>query len=87
MVGAARIGDFAWAVENLLNRIIDGTRERSGAMLAALKDAIAVLPALVSEFEGKSGPVAGIDAIAARADSLAGGQPTSARARCSATCL
>jgi chemosensory pili system protein ChpA (sensor histidine kinase/response regulator) len=80
VVGAARIGDFAWAIENLLNRIIDGTRERSGAMLAVLKEAIAALPALVAEIEGKSGSVAGIESIAARADTLAGGQPTSARA-------
>jgi chemosensory pili system protein ChpA (sensor histidine kinase/response regulator) len=32
VVGARRIGDFAWAVENLLNRVIDGTLERSSPM-------------------------------------------------------
>jgi chemosensory pili system protein ChpA (sensor histidine kinase/response regulator) len=80
MVGAARIGDFAWSVENLLNRVIDGTRARSALMLETLRDAIAMLPALVAEFEGRSEPVQGIAAIIARADAHAGGQTTSGRA-------
>ncbi len=42
VVGAHRIGDFAWSVENLLNRIIDGTLERSSGMLATLREAIAI---------------------------------------------
>ena len=42
VVGARRIGDFAWSVENLLNRVIDGTLERSSGMLATLREAIAI---------------------------------------------
>ena len=42
VVGARRMGDFAWSVENLLNRVIDGTLERSSGMLAALREAIAL---------------------------------------------
>ncbi len=80
VVGAARIGDFAWSVENLLNRIIDGTRERSALMLETLRDAIAMLPALVIEFEGRSAPVEGVAAIMVRADAHAGGQTASGRA-------
>jgi len=34
VVGARRIGDFAWSVENLLNRVIDGTLERSGGNIS-----------------------------------------------------
>ena len=41
VVGARRIGDFAWSVENLLNRVIDGTLDRSSGMLATLREAIA----------------------------------------------
>ena len=52
VVGARRIGDFAWSVENLLNRVIDGTLERSSGMLGTLSEAIAVLPALVGELAG-----------------------------------
>ncbi len=79
VVGAARIGDFAWSVENLLNHIIDGTRERTALMLATLRDAIALLPALVVEFEGRSAPVSGVEAVMARADAHAGGLPAAAR--------
>ena len=67
VVGARRIGDFAWSVENLLNRVIDGTLDRSARMLATLKEAIAALPALVGELEGRASEVAGLDALAARA--------------------
>jgi chemosensory pili system protein ChpA (sensor histidine kinase/response regulator) len=81
MVGATRIGDFAWSIENLLNRIIDGTRERSALTLTTLRDAVALLPALVAEFEGRSTPVPGVAAIMARADSQAGGLPGPGRAK------
>ena len=79
VVGARRIGDFAWSVENLLNRIIDGTLDRNAGMLATLREAIALLPALVGELEGKTGAVAGVDALAARAEAHATGQPAPAR--------
>jgi chemosensory pili system protein ChpA (sensor histidine kinase/response regulator) len=80
VVGAARIGDFAWSIENLLNRIIDGTRERSAAILTTLRDSIDMMPALVAEFEGRSVPVEGATAITTRADAHAGVQTSSARA-------
>ncbi len=81
VVGARRIGDFAWSVESLLNRVIDGTLERSSGMLAALREAIALLPALVGELAGQSGEVAGLAPLAARLESLAAGQPAAAAAR------
>ncbi len=84
VVGARRIGEFAWSVENLLNRIIEGTLERSAAMLATLREAIALLPALVAELEGKTGEVAGVDAIAARAEAHATGAPAATAARATA---
>jgi chemosensory pili system protein ChpA (sensor histidine kinase/response regulator) len=80
MVGATRIGDFAWSIENLLNRIMDGTRERSAALLTTLHDGIAMLPALVAEFEGRSAPIEGATAIMARADAHAGVQTATGRA-------
>ena len=59
VVGARRIGDFAWSVENLLNRVIDGTLERSSGMLGTLSEAIAILPALVGELGGTADDVGG----------------------------
>src|SRR5690606_22045368 len=73
VVGARRIGDFAWAVENLLNRIIDGTLDRSSPMLATLKEAVAALPALVAELDGRGSEVADLAALAARLESHAAG--------------
>ena len=81
VVGARRIGDFAWTVENLLNRVIDGTLERSSGMLATLREAIALLPALVSELGGKQGEVAGLAELAARVEAHAAGQAAPATKR------
>ncbi len=74
VVGARRIGDFAWSVENVLNRIIDGTLERSSGMLATLREATQSLPALVAELAGKSGEVPGLPALVVRLEAHTSGQ-------------
>ena len=78
VVGARRIGDFAWSVENLLNRVIDGTLERSSGMLKTLSEAIAVLPALVGELADAGAEVEGLPGLAARLEAHTAGQPTPA---------
>src|SRR5688572_25588008 len=80
VVGARRIGDFAWSVENLLNRVIDGTLERSSGMLGTLSEAIAVLPALVGELGGASGDVAGLPELVQRLEAHTAGQAAPAAA-------
>ncbi len=80
VVGARRIGDFAWSVENLLNRVIDGTLERSSGMLGTLSEAIAVLPALVGELAGAGAEVEGLPGLAARLEAHTAGQPAAAAA-------
>ncbi len=84
VVGARRIGDFAWSIENLLNRVIDGTLDRSGPMLATLRESVAVLPALVGELEGRGSEVAGLAELAARLETHAAG-PAGPAARAGAT--
>ena len=74
VVGARRIGDFAWSVENLLNRVIDGTLDRSSGMLATLREAIGTLPALVGELGGKDAEVSGLAELAARVEAHTAGQ-------------
>jgi len=78
VVGARRIGDFAWAVENLLNRVIDGTLDRSARMLATLKEAVAALPALVGELEGQGDVTVDLADLAARLEAHAAGPAASA---------
>jgi chemosensory pili system protein ChpA (sensor histidine kinase/response regulator) len=85
VVGARRIGDFAWSVENLLNRVIDGTLERSAGMLATLREAVAALPALVAELDGRGDETEGVPGLVARLEAQAAGQAAPARAAAAAT--
>ena len=76
MVGARRIGDFAWAIENLLNRIIDKTLTRTPGMMAVMRSAVGVMPHLIEQLETGRLPPAGIDDILARAYAFADGRDT-----------
>lgn len=75
MVGAQSLAEFAWAIENLVNRLLDGTLPRTPAISGTLREAVAVVPQLVEQLAG--GPPPGVDAaaLAARAHVLAAGQP------------
>ena len=59
MVGARALGEFAWTIENLLNRVLSGTLSRSSLMLSRLREAVALLPQLIRDFE--HGVAAGVD--------------------------
>jgi chemosensory pili system protein ChpA (sensor histidine kinase/response regulator) len=74
MVNARAISDFAWAIENLLNRILDGTLQRSPAVLQTLRAAIAGLPQLIAELESGSPDRGELAPLAARAHALASGR-------------
>ena len=50
MVGANIIGELAWSVENMLNRLLDGEIQVSGQMLELLDEVIGMLPQLVNDF-------------------------------------
>ena len=75
VVGARRIGDFAWSVENLLNRVIDGTLDRSSGMLATLREAIAT-PAGARRRARRQGrrKLPGLAELAARVEAHTAGQ-------------
>jgi chemosensory pili system protein ChpA (sensor histidine kinase/response regulator) len=74
MVGARLIAEFGWAVENLLNRVIDKTLSRTPGMMALLRSAVAALPELVEQLEsGRQNPVP-VDSIMARAFAYADGR-------------
>lgn len=47
MVGAEIIGEFSWAVENLLNRIMEGSVVPDTEVIAYLDDVMATVPVLV----------------------------------------
>ena len=71
MVGATDISEFAWAIENLLNKLIENTLQRSPAIIATVRDAMAMAGELVNSLEaGKPAP-AKAQGIVDRAHALA----------------
>ncbi|MFO1408090.1 MAG: Hpt domain-containing protein [Steroidobacteraceae bacterium] len=76
MVGASRVSEFSWSVENLLNRVISQTLARSAEIVSVVRDAVAALPSLVDELESGTPADVDVTAIAARADALAGREAT-----------
>ncbi len=76
MVGARLIGEFAWSIENLLNRIIDKTLSRTPGMMSLMRTAVGMLPDLVEHLETGRPLSAPVDPIMARANAFADGRDT-----------
>ncbi|MGA8206162.1 MAG: Hpt domain-containing protein, partial [Woeseiaceae bacterium] len=78
MVGAERIGEFCWSVENLLNRLINRTLVRTPPMVEYIAEAAAAVPELVEQLEVGSEPSADIALLIAKANAFADGDPNAA---------
>ena len=78
MVGAERIGEYCWSIENLLNRLINGTLVRTPPMVAFIMEAAAAVPELVEQLEVGVEPTANINLLMARAHAFAEGEPDAA---------
>ena len=74
MVGARSIAEFAWSIENLLNRIIDKTLSRTPGMMGAVAQSVAALPQLVEQLETGRQSSLPIEALMARAFAFADGR-------------
>jgi chemosensory pili system protein ChpA (sensor histidine kinase/response regulator) len=74
VVGAAALAEFAWSVENLLNRLLDKTLSRSPPILMVLREAVTALPQLIDELEGGQPAAVDVVAIATRAHAMAAGK-------------
>ena len=74
MVGARELAEFAWSIENLLNRLLDNTLSRSQEILGTLRSGVATLPQLIDQLE--TGHVQAHEAgtILTRAHALASSQ-------------
>jgi chemosensory pili system protein ChpA (sensor histidine kinase/response regulator) len=71
MVGARLMGDYAWSIENLANRVLDKTLSRTPGMMSVMRTAIAALPHLIEQLEtGRPAPVP-VEDIIARAHAYA----------------
>ncbi len=56
MVGARELGEFAWSIENLLNRVLDNTLTRSPAIVEVLRDSVNALPDMIEQLETGRAP-------------------------------
>ena len=74
MVGALVVGELAWSVENMLNRVIDGSIFMNDDIAALLDDVTAALPELVDDFEKRQTPSRDTSSMEARANALANGE-------------
>ncbi len=82
MVGARSIAEFAWSIENLLNRIIDKTLSRTPGMMALLRSSVAALPQLVEQLETGRPSSTPIELLMSRAFAFADGRdPEQAKAQ------
>ncbi|POA47756.1 hybrid sensor histidine kinase/response regulator [Pseudomonas sp. MPR-ANC1] len=74
MVRALILGELAWAVENLLNRVLEQSVEPGAVVPQLLTDTVLLLPELISEFATNSQRQrSDVDQLAARAHALAKG--------------
>ena len=78
MVGAERIGEYAWNVENLLNKLINRTLVRTPPMVDFIVEAASVVPQMIEQLEVGTEPTADIALLMARAQAFADGDPNAA---------
>src|SRR5690348_8611288 len=75
LVGAGVLGEFAWKVEDMLNRVLDHTIEPDQNVQDVVRHAIDALPQLLAALKGEGDPQAPLSAIMQAAERLAAGQP------------
>ncbi|HEX6929345.1 MAG TPA: Hpt domain-containing protein [Gammaproteobacteria bacterium] len=74
MVGAELIGEFAWSIENMVNRIIDQTIKTTPELFDLIERAIDALPQLIEQLEAGTAPKADVYAMMERAHAIARGE-------------
>ncbi|MFN3842081.1 MAG: Hpt domain-containing protein [Rehaibacterium terrae] len=74
LVGALTLGEFSWKIENMLNRVLDGTRQASPVMVALLDAAHRALPQLHAALRGERAVTADLAALQDAADRFVAGE-------------
>lgn len=74
LVGASVLGEFAWRVENMLNRVLDGSIQPHQGVQTLVGEAIEALPQLYAMLKDGTVPTAPLSAIMQAADHLAAGE-------------
>ncbi|MGE8240477.1 MAG: Hpt domain-containing protein, partial [Stenotrophomonas indicatrix] len=76
LVGARTLGEFAWKIEGMLNRVLDGTRAPTPAVLAMVDHAYTALPQLNAALRDGQRVSVDLQAMQAIADRVAAGEET-----------
>ncbi|RYZ73927.1 MAG: hybrid sensor histidine kinase/response regulator, partial [Lysobacteraceae bacterium] len=74
LVGATLLGEFSWKVENMLNRVLDGSRPPSEAVIAVLDHATQALPQLNAALRGQGTVTADLAGLQELSDRVAAGE-------------
>ncbi|WP_159017229.1 hybrid sensor histidine kinase/response regulator [Cognatiluteimonas profundi] len=74
LVGAKTLGEFSWKVETMLNRVLDGSRPPSPAVIAMVDQAFYTLPQLQAALRGETAIDADLEGMQALADRIAAGE-------------
>lgn len=74
LVGARLLGEFSWKIEGMLNRVLDGSRPPSPAVLAMVELARQTLPELNAALRGDGRVGADLPGIEAVAERIAAGE-------------
>ncbi len=77
LVGALRIGEFAWGFESMLNRYIDGTITRSDTLCNLLERAAQALPELIEQIRSSAPTSLPIEAMVEMAHAVSRGEAVS----------
>ncbi len=75
LVGAGVLGEFAWKVEDMLNRVLDGSIQPDEQVQALVRHAIDALPQLLAALKGEGAPSVPLSALMRVAEQLAAGHP------------
>lgn len=76
LVGARTLGEFAWKIEGMLNRVLDGSRSATPAVLAMVDNAHAALPQLNAALRHGQRISVDLQAMQAIADRVGAGEET-----------
>ncbi|HEY4581524.1 MAG TPA: Hpt domain-containing protein [Lysobacter sp.] len=74
LVGARVLGEFSWKIENMLNRVLDGTRPPTPAVAALIDQAVDTLPQFHAALAGRASVTADLAGLEAVADRLEKGE-------------
>ncbi len=76
LVGARTLGEFAWKIEGMLNRVLDGSRAPTPAVLAMVDHAYTALPQLNAALRDGQRVSVDLQAMQAIADRVGAGEET-----------